>query len=82
MGLSTAQKNIENAVKKIQHRTENTKGKRNNEDSRKCEAARRSSRKGPEKMKRRVLRKLLRKARGEQLVRCTLGATEEKDESH
>ena len=68
--LSTAQKNIENAAKKIRHRTKAQKEKMmtspesvrlHEEAAARCTA----------KIKRRVLRRQARKARAEHLVRCS-----------
>ena len=70
--LSTAQKNIENAAKNIQHRTNAQKEKellRTPENVRlREEAAARCT----AKIKWRVLRRQARKARAEHLIRCNL----------
>ena len=76
--LCTAQKNIENAAKKIQHRTNAQKEKelmRTPENVRlREEAAARFT----AQMKRKVLRRQARKARAEHLVRCSLGQGKKK----
>ena len=76
--LSTAQKNIENTAKKIQHRTNALKEKemlRTPENVRlREEAAARCT----AKTNRRVLRRQARKARAEHLVRCSLEPVKKK----
>ena len=70
--LSTAQKNIENAAKKIRHRTKAQREKERTstpENVRLCEEA---AARCTAKIKQIILRKQARKARAEHLVKCSL----------
>ena len=67
--LLTVQKNIENAAKKIRHRTKAQKEKEREETAARCTT----------KIKRRLLRRQARKARAEHLVRCSLEPGKKKE---
>ena len=74
------QKNIENAAKKIQHRTKAQKEKEMKRTPESVRLREEAAARCTAKMKRRVLRKQARKARAGHFVRCSLKPGKEKGE--